>query len=375
MSTANNIKEGDFESWYTEWNKTANRIQKYADECDSMKHTVSACQAYMRSSSYYRAAEFFLHENPQDSRILESWQSSVDTFLKAARMFTHHFQEIEIPYEGTTIPGYFYKPSKEITGKNDVNRPTFIIHTGFDGTQEELYSQAVLAALQRGYNCLTFEGPGQGRVIRKQKIPFRYDWEKVVTPVIDYALNNLEGINPNKLALMGISLGGYLAARVAAFETRLTACVLNDGVYDLSESFVGPYRKTPLESIMTSNNADLINVAASVTMAMNTSVRWACTHGMWAFGVNTPFELLQKFLDYNLKGIAEKIKCPILVMEAERDENFPGQPKMVYDSLKSNSKKYLKFTEEEGAANHCHIAALSLANQRILDWLDETMTT
>ena len=374
LSTANRIKEGDFESWYTEWYNTANRIQKYADECNSLKHTVSACQSYLRASSYYRAAEFFLHENPNDSRILDTWQDSVDTFKKAARLFTHNFKEIEIPYEGTTIPGYFYTPLEEITGSNkEILRPTLIVHTGFDGTQEELYFQSVIAALQRGYNCITFEGPGQGRVIRKQKIPFRYDWEKVVKPVIDYVLNGLEGINPNKLALMGISLGGYLAARAAAFEDRLSACILDDGVYDVFESFIGPYRKTSLESIITSNNADLINVALSVTMGMNLSARWAYAHGMWAFGVNTPFELVQKTLDYNLKGISEKIKCPTLVMEAEQDENFPGQPKMVYDSLRCNSKKYLKFTEEEGAEDHCHIAALSLANQRVLDWLDETM--
>lgn len=186
--------------------------------------------------------------------------------------------------------------------------------------------------------------------------------------------NNLDGNNTNQLALMGISMGGYLAARAADFEDRLCACILNDGVYDVFESFVGRYRKTPLESIMTSDKADLVNVAVSVSMGMNLSTRWGYSHGLWAFGVNTPFELVQKTVDYNLKGISEKIKCPTLVMEAQQDESFPGQPKMVYDSLRCNSKKYLKFTEEEGAGDHCHIAALSLANQRILDWLDEIMT-
>ena len=71
--------------------------------------------------------------------------------------------------------------------------------------------------MERGYNCLTFEGPGQGGVIRKQGIPFRYDWEKVVTPVINYAIDRNEefGIDVNRIALMGMSLGGYLAARAA----------------------------------------------------------------------------------------------------------------------------------------------------------------
>ena len=81
--------------------------------------------------------------------------------------------------------------------------------------------QTAAPALERGYNCLTFEGPGQGGVIRKQKIPFRHDWERVVTPVVDYALTRSEVIDPTCIALMGISMGGYLAARAAAFEHRI----------------------------------------------------------------------------------------------------------------------------------------------------------
>ena len=69
---------------------------------------------------------------------------------------------------------------------NKNRRQTLIVHGGFDSTLEELYTFAAAPALQRGYNCLTFEGPGQGAVIRKKKIPFRFDWENVVIPVMDY---------------------------------------------------------------------------------------------------------------------------------------------------------------------------------------------
>jgi len=108
LSTAYRIKEGDFESWYSEWFKTAERVRKLVDDSLSSEHSVSARQAYLRASSYYRTAEFFLHENPSDPRIIETWQNSVDCFLKAAEHFPHPFESIEIPYEGTTIPAYFY---------------------------------------------------------------------------------------------------------------------------------------------------------------------------------------------------------------------------------------------------------------------------
>lgn len=74
-------------------------------------------------------------------------------------------------------------------------------------------ASAAYYMLDRGYNLMTFEGPGQGGVICKQKIPFRYDWEKIVTHIVDYTLTNRTNkIDPNRMALMGISMGGYLAA-------------------------------------------------------------------------------------------------------------------------------------------------------------------
>ena len=393
LSTAYRIKEGDFESWYNEWNTTAKRVEKYADDCLSLHHTLSAQQAYLRASNYYRTAEFFLHENPDDNRIIKTWENSVNAFTNAARLFPFYFESVEIPYEETILPGYFYstgtpstQSSKDIERNDTVNhdsdiscnisKPTLIVHTGFDGTQEELYSQCIVAALQRGYNCLTFEGPGQGRVIRKQQIPFRYDWEKVVTPVVDFVLNNENylkhpiAVDPKRIALMGISLGGYLAARASAYEKRIAACILDDGVFSVYDSFVWGYRNSPLERIFGGTNTDLINTAIQVVMGFNISARWAYAHGMWVFDADTPFDLLQKSKKFTLENVIDKIECPTLVMDAQYDNSFPGQPKKVYDKLACKEKRYELFTEQEGAEDHCHVGALSLANQRIFDWLD-----
>jgi pimeloyl-ACP methyl ester carboxylesterase len=231
-----------------------------------------------------------------------------------------------------------------------------IAHGGFDSTLEELYTFAAAPALERGYNCLTFEGPGQGGVIRKQKIPFRYDWEKVVTPVIDYALTRDRDIDPNKIALIGISMGGYLAARAAAFENRISACILYNGVYDGYDAFASGFPQS-LRTAVENGNSNAVNTVIDILSDIDANLRFNMKHGMWTTGTNSPFELIQGSKKYTVKGIAQKIKCPTLVLEAEKDDSFPGQPRMVYDAL-TCPKKYILFTSEEGAEEHCQSGAL-----------------
>ena len=93
---------------------------------------------------------------------------------------------------------------------------------------------------------------------------------------------------------------------------------------------------------------------------------------MWTTGINSPFELIQGSKKFTVKNIAQKIKCPTLVLEAEKDDSFPGQPRMVYDAL-TCPKKYILFTSEEGAEEHCQSGAPAISSQRIFDWLDETL--
>jgi pimeloyl-ACP methyl ester carboxylesterase len=225
------------------------------------------------------------------------------------------------------------------------------------------------AAIQRGYNCLTFEGPGQGSAIRLQQLPFRPDWEHVVTPVVDYACTRSE-IDPNRIALMGISFGGYLAPRAAAYEHRLAACIANDGLFTFRFSEMGkPFmeangKKDPLPQ-------DFEDVIRKI-MSQHSGIRWAIENGMFTFQASTLMELVQKTESYSLAGIAEQIICPTLICEAEADHFFAGQPQRLYDAL-TCPKTYMKFTAEDGAEEHCHFGALLLFNYRLFEWLDQTL--
>jgi len=374
LSTAYRIKESDFESWYNEWLKTAKRVYNYAQECLKNGHKVSARESFLRASNYYRVAEFFIID-PQDARSVETWKSSKECFRQAAQLFSPAFEPIQIPYEKTTLPGYFFKvddyfPTED---ENEKQRPIIVAHGGFDSTLEELYFSAAAPALERGYNCLAFEGPGQGGVIRNQKIPFRFDWEKVVTPVIDFLLNNKEEycVDTQRIALMGISMGGYLAARAVAFEHRLSACILYNGVYDGKEALESSF-PSPLLKAIDDGNKMVVNTVIEILMETDSNIKFNIKHGIWTFGIDSPYELVKNSSKFTLKEIAQNIRCPTLVLDAEKDESFPGQPQKVYDAL-TCPKKYILFTVEEGAEEHCQCGAPSLSNQRIFDWVEETL--
>jgi len=369
LSTASRIQEGDFESWYTEWSKTAERVEALAAASLARGSHQSACEAYLRASSYYRSAEFYLHTTPGDERGLPTWEKSRSCFRQALKLLAYPCEEVEIPYEGTTLPGYFYRVDPSPTP-----RPTLIVHGGYDSTGEELYFMHAFAALQRGYNCLTFEGPGQGSVIRLQHVPFRPDWEAVVAPVVDY-LGTQPSVDPDHLALLGVSFGGYLAPRAAAYEHRLTACIAVDGLYSFSESIQRYFPRSFAEPSQTQEQdlEALSLAAAEALMQRSITLRWAITQGLWTFGVPSVYAYMKLTSAYTMEGIAGQITCPTLICDGEHDQFFAGQAKKLYDAL-TCTKSYHLFSEEEGAGEHCQAGAILRLNQEVFEWLDEVFS-
>ncbi len=375
LSTAERITEGDVDSWYAEWYGTAERIRGIADDSLAAGHEVSAREAYLRATTYYAMAEFYLHGDPSDPRIRESSAKSRDCFARAAALSTPAIEPVLIPYEDTTLPGYFYHAEGSGTP-----RPTLILQTGFDGTQEELYNQGAIAAVRRGYNCLTFEGPGQGEVIREQGLTFRPDWEKVIVPVVDYAMSRPE-VDPEMVALFGISMGGYLAPRGAAFEPRLAALIADGGVFEPwypACTSIAPYYPPSggtAEGLIDAIRADPgdFDEAMQEVMSESIELNWFLGNGMFTFGVDTPSAFLLAFSEYSMAGVADRISCPTLVIDSDNDTSMKGEAQRLYDAL-TCPKDFILFTKEEGAGLHCQMGAMLLAHQRIFDWLNETLS-
>ena len=204
MAAASQITEGDYESWYRAWNDMADRIAATATTQRDRGRRISARDSFLRAMTYYQASEFFLHGDPHDPRINRAYRLSTECYKEAAAAFEPVIEPVEIPYEGTTLPGYFHHSGLTQRG------PTVVMHSGFDGSAEEMHVSGARAAVERGYNALAFDGPGQYGTLHRQGLVLRPDWEKVVTPVVDFACARAE-VDPKRIALLGVSLGGYLA--------------------------------------------------------------------------------------------------------------------------------------------------------------------
>ena len=71
-------------------------------------------------------------------------------------------------------------------------------------------------------------GAGQGAELFADDVPFRPDWEAVITPVVDY-LSARPDVDAAKIALTGWSFSGTLVVRAAAQERRVAAVVSDPG--------------------------------------------------------------------------------------------------------------------------------------------------
>ena len=363
LVTAKAIGEGDEDAWHREWKGLAERVHKLAQKSLAGHHKISAREAFLRASNYYRVAEFYRRADPvNDPEVRLLSKLSRDTFLEAAALMDGPVEDVSIPYGEHQLPAYLL--FVDGSGKP---RPTVIYVNGFDSTREEGYFAIAAAALRRGYNILAFDGPGQGAALRESGLVFRPDWEAVITPVLDYAMARSE-FAKDKIALFGYSLGALLVARAAAFDKRPAALILDDGMYDFFDANSSAMPSFVVEWIRGGHD-NIFMPIAQMLMKMNTGVRWGLRNGVWTFGAKSFADYLRQTISYTLEGIAHEIACPTLVMEAEEDKFLKGQAQRVASALKCQTT-LVTLHASEGAGEHTHAGALGRAHQTMFDWLD-----
>lgn len=368
VSTVNRVGDGGADDWHREWLQTADRITAIANECKQEGHLVSAREAYFRAATYYHVSYFPLYGFPVDPRLTRAFEAEVSAFQNAALLTEPPIEPIEIPFEGASLPGYFVRGD----GNAEV-KPTIVHIDGYDGNIQEMYFAHAPAAVRRGYNCVLFNGPGQGRNLIRDNMPFRPDWETVVREVIDYVLAR-RGVDSKRVVLAGWSFGGFLAPRAAAFERRIAALIADPGQWDQSEGL----RTLPVsaEALNDIEHADP-GVFASIEQALRSPnadpmIRWRIIQRLlWVHGKATLYDLAKEITRFEISSVVRDIQCPALLTAAEGDPISKGA-RTLFDALRC-PKALVNFSLAEGSGGHCEALARSLYHQRVFDWLDATL--
>lgn len=363
LAVVERVPDGDSEAWIAEWSTLAGNLAAQAERALDAGHRVTARSKFLRAATYFDHASAMAPGSRDPARYTGYWEHHRQCWDRGAALFDPPVEPVTIPYQDTELAGYLFHP------RAGGPRPTLILNNGSDGPVSSQWSQGGRAAVARGWNALAFDGPGQGAGLHRQHLFFRHDWEHVITPVIDYLLSRPD-VAGDRIALQGVSQGGYWAPRAAAFDTRIAALVADPGVVRVAASWEAhlPPEMVDLLDQGAKDDFDAL-MGADPEPRRQAMLAWR----MAPYGLESPFATYVATRRMTLDpATAARIRCPTLVLDPDHEQFWPGQSAELFDALTCR-KELARFTAAEGADWHCEPAAQSLRDERVFDFLEEVI--
>lgn len=320
---------GQPQDWYVVWRETGQKYEQRAEEAWGASRLASAREAYFQASVYYRLAEFFLTEDTEEKN--ETYRRCNYCFEKAASLFSPPVERVGIPFQNHILPAHLYIPRN---GNGKV--PVVLLMGGADDCKEELYHH-VTGIIERDMACLLVDAPGKGESLRFQKLYARPDTESWAAAAIDY-LEKRPEVDAKRTGVLGVSMGGYYAPRAAAMEKRIKACVCWGALYDVGEGLWDAF--PPIQPQL-----------------------------RYILGVKTPEEARERYRAFSLKGIANRITCPLLVTHGGKDRLVPvSEAYRIYEE--ATGPKEIKVWADGEHVCHNYLPEI---RPLICDWLKEKL--
>jgi hypothetical protein len=364
LATLDRVTDGDPQSWFDAWTQMAADLTARGDEALRRGHPETASWAFLAAAEYYAKALVFVDGLADQSVLLPTFREGRNCWEKVVDASQGRFVRMQVPYEETLLPGYLLRPDD--TG---AARPTLVMTNGSDGSLPGLVGYGAAEAIGRGWNAFLFDGPGQQSMLFEHGMPFRYDWEAVLTPVID-SLAERRDVDASALAGYGISQGGYWITRALAFERRMVAAVADPGVVDVSTGWT-VHLPPALLDLLNSGQKDAFNsvMAQAQAGASPEAARTLAFRGK-PYGRTDPFDLFTEVQRYQVRDVVGQISTPMLILDPVGEQFFPGQSRQLYDLL-PGEKRIIEFTQAQGANFHCQPTGRQLTHTQMLDWLAE----
>ena len=331
---------GDF---FRSWSALADRLIGLAEDDEAAGRLFSAGEKYRRAALYLINADRMQSVRAPGRRA--HYERAIGLQHKAMRLAKDPVEIIAIPYADGHLPAYFHPAA------GSVPAPCLVVWNGFDSFKEQLLGSGLAQELaRRGVSTLFVDQPGTGGALRLHDLHAIVETEKYGTPCFEY-LAGRGDVDPQRIGLLGVSLGGYYAPRAAAFEERFALVVAWGANHNWGEV---QRRRLQREG--------------------ENPVPHYWEHALWVWGQSS-MEDFEKLWDrITLDGVVERIRVPFLVVHGARDRQIPVEyAHRSYEQAVNSPKRELKvFTEREGGVEHCNLDDPMNATRFIADWVAET---
>ena len=308
----------------------------------------------MNAAFFYRAAEFFITREDPDKELLYS--KFIDYFYKVFK--DDEVKKYEVPYNNTFLPAIRIQPVDR------EKRGTVVLHGGFDSFMEELYSM-MRYFTDHDYEVIAFEGPGQGAARRKCGLAFDYEWEKPARAILDH-------FKLRDVTWFGVSMGGWLGLRAAAFESRIKRVIASSVFFDVNQytNFVGQL----LAKQCFRHFRNFTNNAMVRKMKKNLMYSWFSNNLMYITDKKVPIEAFDILLQLNEENLhSELVKQDVLILTGRKDHMVPFKMHNIQVKALNNAKSVTArvFIKEENAQNHCQVGNVGLVLDVVIKWIEK----
>ena len=303
LDVAVRMKPYDMESWISEWTRVAERNEKFAEGYAAADLKVTAHEYYRRAQDFYSNATLYAAEShPKQLPLYKKYREMFD---KAWTMQRPPFERVKVMFEGKTLNGYFRKPG----GSPGLRFPVVIGFQGADSMAENTIMGGAGSYVSRGMAYLVVDVPGQGDAMRLQGLALPPDTERIAKVLVDY-LETRSDVDASRIAMQGISMGGWSAPRAASGEPRIKAVVMASGSLNIGQDLFDYY--PPIQERI-----------------------------RWIIGARDLTDAKRKLRDYTTEGLAQKIQAPMIVGYGADDRIMDPQGAYRLYQAAVNSKRQM----------------------------------
>ena len=316
----------------------------------------------------YELAAFYLGaDDPRKRRFIDAMSASFDEAHRGLALTRH-----AVPYGDGELTAMRWEADPTDRAQAPAGTPTtLIMMNGFDGYTEEIIDFASHFPT-RPFDIIAFDGPGQGHTVLAG-MPLEPQWERPTNTVMDYF-----GIE--SAAALGVSFGGYLVTRAAAYCPRISHVIAFDMMYQLLDGLTMPLPR-PLRPIAEAvisraRPAWLIDGLMGIAQRFSADLAWKLQQARHLTGQDKPSDVLRALGAYTMEPLDGQIHQPCLVMAGDADQYVPFERlddvRRALRNAASLDVRAFHEATDPGMAQHCQVGDLDRAFAIMGGWLSES---